>query len=101
MAICGTFSIILNKVYDKKIAESTSQFIRDRTKIDFLTFIPKISLKERGNKPEVEIKLEDFCTNAMKTVENYLDVDKILELAAKSEFKEYMGFKDILNRFSG
>jgi len=97
----NTAGIILNKVYDKKIAESTSQFIRDRTKIDFLTFIPKISLKERGNKPEVEIKLEDFCTNAMKTVENYLDVDKILELAAKSEFKEYMGFKDILNRFSG
>ena len=83
-----------------KIAESTSQFIKNRTKTDFLTFVPKINLTERGNMPEVEIKLEDFCMNAIKTVENYLEVDKILELAVESEFKEYIGFTDILNRFS-
>ena len=96
----NTAGIILNKVYDMKIAESTSQFIKNRTKTDFLTFVPKINLTERGNMPEVEIKLEDFCMNAIKTVENYLEVDKILELAVESEFKEYIGFTDILNRFS-
>jgi len=95
----NTVGIILNKVYDKKIAESTIQFIKNRTKTDFLTFIPKVSLTERGNIPEVEIKLEDFCFNAMKTVENHLDVDKILKLAAKSEFKGYTEFKDILGHF--
>lgn len=96
----NTVGIILNKVYDKKIAESTTQFIKDKTKTDFLTFIPKVNLTERGNIPEVEIKLEDFCFNAMKTVENHLDVDKILKLASRSEFNKYTEFNDILHHFS-
>ena len=60
----------------------------------------KSSLTERGNIPEVEIKLEDFCLNAMKTVESYLDVDKILELAKMPEFSGYKKYKDILDGFS-
>ena len=79
-----TAGIILNKVYDNKIADSASEFIKNRTKTDFLTLIPKVSLTERGNTPEIEIKLEDFCLNAMKTVENYFDVDKIIKISSKS-----------------
>ena len=90
----------MNKVYDERIAESTSQFIKNRTKTDFLTFIPKISLTERGNMPEVEIKLEDFCLNAMNTVENYLDIGKIIKLAEEPKFKNYIEFKEILDRFT-
>jgi cobyric acid synthase len=94
----NTVGVILNKVYDEKIAEATSSFIE--TKTDFLTLVPKVSLTERGNIPEVEIKLEDFCLNAMKTVESYLDVDKILELAKMPEFSGYKKYKDILDEFS-
>ena len=96
----NTAGIILNKVYDKEIGESTSKFIKRRAKTDFLTFIPKIDLTERGNIPEVEIKLEDFCLNAMKTVENYLDTDKLLKLAVEPKFNDYNTFKDILDHFS-
>ena len=96
----NTAGIILNKVYDKEIGESTSKFIKRKTKTDFLTFIPKIDLTERGNIPEVEIKLEDFCLNAMKTVENYLDTDKLLKLAVEPKFNNYSTFKDILDHFS-
>ena len=96
----NTAGIILNKVYDKEIGESTSKFIKRKTKTDFLTFIPKIDLTERGNIPEVEIKLEDFCLNAMKTVENYLDTDKLLKLAVEPKFNDYNTFKDILDHFS-
>ena len=96
----NTAGIIINKVYDKGIGESTSKFIKHRTKTDFLTFIPKIDLTERGNIPEVEIKLEDFCLNAMKTVENYLDTDKLLKLAVEPKFNDYSTFKDILDHFS-
>ncbi len=96
----NTAGVILNKVYDEKIAESTFKFIKSKTGIDFLTLVPKVKITERGNMPEIEIKLEDFCLNAMKTVEKYLDVDKILELAAKPKFKEYMEYEEILNRFS-
>jgi cobyric acid synthase len=94
----NTAGVILNKVYDEKIAETTSSFIK--TKTDFLTIVPKVSLTERGNIPEVEIKLEDFCLNAMKTVESYLDVDKILELAKMPEFRGYKKYEDILDDFS-
>jgi cobyric acid synthase len=97
----NTAGIILNKVYDKKIAESAIKFIKNRIKTDFLISIPKVSLTERGNIPEVEIKLEDFCLNAMKTVESYLDVEKILKVAAEPEFKGYTKFEDILAHFSG
>ena len=94
----NTVGVILNKVYDEKIAEATSSFIE--TKTDFLTLVPKVNLTERGNIPEVEIKLEDFCLNAMKTVESYLDVDKILDLAKLPEFSGYKKYKDILDGFS-
>ena len=92
--------IILNKVYDEEIAESTSQFILNRTKTDFLTFIPKISITERGNIPEVEIKLEDFCFNAMNTVESYFDVKRLLKLAVEPKFDGYTEFEDIYEYFS-
>jgi len=95
-----TAGIILNKVYDEKIAESTYKFIKNKTDTNFITLIPKIKITERGNMPEVEIKLEDFCLNAMKTVEKYVNIDKIVELAAKPDFKEYMEYKDIIERFS-
>jgi cobyric acid synthase len=95
-----TVGIILNKVYDERIAESTSQFIKNRTKTDFLTFIPKIRLTERGNMPEVEIKLDDFCLNAMNTIENYLDIEKIIKLAEEPKFKNYIEFKEIMDRFT-
>jgi cobyric acid synthase len=94
----NTVGVVLNKVYDEKIAESTSKFIRSRT--DYLALIPKVSLTERGNIPEIEIKLEEFCLNAMKTVESYLDVDKILKLAKEIEFNGYREYDDILDKFT-
>ncbi|MGB9201143.1 AAA family ATPase [Methanobacterium sp.] len=97
----NTAGIILNKVYDEGIAESTSQFIKDKTKTEFLTFIPKIQLTERGNMPEVEIKLDDFCLNAMETAQNYLDIGKIIKLAEEPKFNNYMEFKEIIDRFTG
>ncbi len=97
----NTVGIILNKVYDEEIAESTSQFIKNSTKTDFLTFIPKVQLTARGNIPEVEIKLDDFCYNAMKTVENYLDTEKIIKLSENPKFNHYIEFEKIINLFSG
>lgn len=94
-----TSGVILNKVYDEKIAESAVSFIRKRTGLDFVGEIPKVHLTERGNIPEVEIKLEEFCFNAMKTVDKYLDVDKIVAMAKEPEFKGYSDYKTILDVF--
>lgn len=97
----NTVGIILNKVYDKKIGESVQEIITAKTGADYIALIPKVKLKERGNMPEVEIKLEDFCLSAMNTVEKYLNVDKILNLASTPEFKGYTKYEDILKEFSG
>ncbi len=95
----NTAGVILNKVYDPKIAEDVSGYIESSLKPDYFATVPKVSLKERGNMPEVEIKLEDFCMSAIKTVEQYLDIDKILELAAIPNFSGYKEFNKILDNF--
>jgi hypothetical protein len=50
--------------------------------------------------PEVEIKLDDFCLNAMKTVENCLDIEKIIKLAEEPKFNNYIEFNEIIDRFT-
>lgn len=95
----NTVGVILNKVYDEKIADKAGEYIKSRIKPDYFVTIPKVKLKERGNIPEVEIKLEDFCLNAVKTVEKYLDVDEIIKLAATPNFSGYKDFNTLLNRF--
>ncbi len=95
----NTKGVILNKVYNEKIAEHACQYIKSRTGIDFVELIPKISIRERGNIPEVEIKLEEFCLNAMKTAEKHMDVDKIFKIADEPIFQGYLSFEEILKRF--
>lgn len=94
-----TRGVILNKVYDEGIAGSASSFIKLRTGLDFVETVPKVKLAERGNTPEVEIKLEDFCLNAMRTVEENLDVERIIQIAEEIEFNGYDSFDDILKVF--
>jgi cobyric acid synthase len=95
-----TKGVILNKVYDKSISEIASLFITKRTNVDVIGEVPKIKMTDRGNTPEVEIKLEEFCMHAMKTVEEYLNVDQILKMAKTPEFSGYLSYKDIIKGFS-
>ena len=80
---------ILNKVYDKKIADIAQNYIKRETDLEFIEQIPKIKIEERGNTPEVELKLDEFCLNAMDTVNKFLNVDKIVEMADYTEFFFY------------
>jgi cobyric acid synthase len=96
----NTVGVILNKVYDNKIAEAATNYIEEQIKPDYQATVPKVSLTERGNTPEVEIKLEDFCINAIKTVETNLDVDRIIKLAEKPKYRGYEEYNEILDRFS-
>ncbi len=95
-----TSGVILNRVYDKSISKTASSFIKNRTDVDVIGEVPKIKMKERGNTPEVEIKLEDFCLSAMKTVEEHLNIHQILEMAQIPQFKGYMPYDDILKSFN-
>lgn len=94
-----TRGIILNKVYDEKIFEIAQNYLKNKTHLDFVKGVPKAKIKERGNIPEVEIRLEEFCFNAMETVESYLNVEKIYEIAEKPGFAGYSSHKDIISNF--
>lgn len=95
----NTVGLILNKVYDSKIAGEATKHIKSRINPEYFATIPKVKLKERGNMPEVEIKLEDFCLNAIETVEKYLDLEKIVELATTPQFSGYKDFNTLVNSF--
>ncbi len=94
-----TSGVILNRVYDKSISKLASSFITKMTDVDVIGEIPKIKMTERGNTPEVEIKLEEFCMHAMKTVEEHLNVEEILKIAKIPEFNGYLSYYDIINSF--
>ena len=91
--------VILNKVYDEEIGKSALEYIKTNIDVEFSGLVPKIKLKERGNIPEVELKLEEFCLHAMNTIETHIDPEKILSLAQKPEFRGYMSYQDILENF--
>lgn len=92
--------VILNKVYDEKIAENARNYIKSNTGMDFVELIPKIKIKQRGNIPEIEIQLDEFCLNAMDTVQRYIDAEKIIEMVDQPSFEGYLSFEEILKRFS-
>jgi cobyric acid synthase len=95
-----TSGVILNRVYDKSISKVASEFITKRTDVDVIGEVPKIKMTDRGNTPEVEIKLEEFCLNAIKTVEEHLNVDGIIKMAKIPNFNGYLSYEDILSSFS-
>ncbi len=95
-----TEGVILNRVYNESISKIASSFITRRTNVAVIGSFPKIKMTDRGNTPEVEIRLEEFCMHAMNTVEKYLNVDKLFKMAKIPKFNGYMSYKDILKGFS-
>jgi cobyric acid synthase len=94
-----TKGVILNKVYDEKIGNTAQNYIKIRTGLDSVDLVPKIKMEDRGNIPEVEIRLEEFCLNAMKTVEKHLDVNKIMGMADRPKFNGYDSYNRIVENF--
>lgn len=95
-----TKGVILNKVYDEKIGENARKYINKNVDVEFVELIPKVRMAERGNIPEVEIKLEEFCFHATNTVENHVDPENIMKMAEKPLFTDYLSYPEILKRIS-
>ncbi len=94
-----TVGVILNRVYDHFISREASSFIKKRTNVEVIGEIPKIKMIERGNIPEVEIRLDEFGLNAFKAVEEHLNIHEILKMSRIPEFNGYMVYEDILRNF--
>ncbi len=95
-----TKGVILNKFYDDEIAENARKYIANNIVVDYVELIPRIRIEARGNIPEVEMKLEEFCLHAMNTVLDNMDVQKIIDIAEKPVFSDYLSFEDILKSYS-
>ena len=89
--------ILLNKVYNEEIFNSTVPYIRKETDVDYIDSIEKLKLKMRGTTPEIEIKYDIFSKIALETVEKNLDIKKIASLASKISFNRYLTFDEIKN----
>lgn len=50
--------------------------------VQLLGTIPKLNLEHRGMIPEVEIRYEEFCAQAIEAAEKSLNIDLITEIAA-------------------
>lgn len=92
--------VIFNRVYDSEIFQRASQILKNDPDLEMIGAVPKVKLSKRGGTPEVEIKLEEFCLKALKTVEENLDLEKILNLAEKPDFRGYLSLEEILNNFN-
>ena len=93
--------IILNKIYNQEILDNVVPYIRENTNIDNIQSIRKQKLEKRGNTPEVEIRYDEFCQTAYRTVEENLNVENIIELAEPVKFNDYLKFDEIKERFEG
>ncbi len=92
--------VIFNRVYDLGIFQKASQIFKKDPELEMIGAVPKVKLSKRGGTPEVEIKLEEFCLMALKTVEENLDLEKIINLPKKPEFRGYMPIDEIQKNFN-
>lgn len=92
--------IILNKVYNQEILDNVIPYIKKNTGISNIQSIKKQKLEKRGNTPEVEIRYDEFCEAAYKTIEDNLDIDKIIAALKPVNFNNYLTFEEIKKLFN-
>jgi cobyrinic acid a,c-diamide synthase len=80
-----TVGIILNKVYLNYMSDETRSVVRqafEKAGAEVLGIVPVSDLEGRGAIPEVEIKYEEFTAKALELVEQSVNMDRIVEVAA-------------------
>jgi cobyrinic acid a,c-diamide synthase len=93
--------IILNKVHTSYFTDEIKNFVTSAFKkvgVELLGIIPKIQLEGRGTIPEIEIKYEEFGAKAIQNIEQFLDLDALLRLAAPP-VRSSVSYETVLNKF--
>jgi len=81
----NTTGVILNKLHVSYMTKETVSMMRQafaNVGVQLLGMVPRLNLAHRGMIPEVEIRYEDFCAQAVEAVEKSLDLDLIAKVAA-------------------
>jgi cobyric acid synthase len=87
-----TAGVILNKVYLDYINTETRVIVKkafDLADAELLGILPITDVEGRGAIPEVEIRYEKFCEKALAIAENYLNLNKIVEVAKPLALNEF------------
>lgn len=80
--------VILNKMllsYLTNEIRTVMQQAFENAGVELVGIVPRIDLEGRGAIPEIEIKYEEFGAKALEIAEAYLDLDKIVALAAPAQ----------------
>ncbi len=93
--------VILNKVRTSYLTEEIKQLIKQSLQnvgVDLLGMVPRMELEGRGMIPEIEIRYEEFGAKAIEAAEQYIDLNKLTELAAPPT-KTQVDYKEFSNKF--
>jgi cobyrinic acid a,c-diamide synthase len=83
-----TTGVILNKLHISYMTKETVELMNQAfagVGVELLGSIPKLNLEHRGMIPEVEIRYEEFCAQAVAAAEKSLNLDLITKVAAPPE----------------
>ena len=86
-----TVGVILNKVYLNYMSDETRAVVKqafERAGTEVLGIVPVSDLEGRGAIPEVEIKYEEFTAKAVELAEKWVNIDRVVEVAAPFEMTE-------------
>ncbi|WNZ28910.1 MAG: AAA family ATPase [Candidatus Bathyarchaeota archaeon] len=93
--------IILNKVHTSyftpKIRDSVESAFNN-VGVELIGIIPKIQLEGRGAIPEIEIDYKEFGDQAIKNIEESLDLDALIRLAAPP-VRSSVSYETVLKKF--
>ena len=94
--------VILNKVHTSYMSDEIYHFTKSAFSnlgVELLGIVPRIKLEERGAIPEIELKYEEFGANAIETVEQSLDLDKLIKMALPP-VKTQVNYTKFLEKFN-
>jgi cobyric acid synthase len=83
-----TTGVILNKLHISYMTKETVELMEQAfagVGVELLGMVPKLNLEHRGMIPEVEIRYEEFCAQAVAAAEKSLNLDLITKVAAPPE----------------
>jgi cobyric acid synthase len=96
-----TAGVILNKVYLNYISDETRVVVKqafEKAGAEVLGIVPVSDLEGRGAIPEVEIKYEEFTAKAIELVEQWTNIDKVVEVASPFAMTE-LNYEAIVAKF--
>jgi len=105
----NTTGVILNKLHVSYMTKETvamMQRVFAKVGVQLLGMVPRLNLEHRGMIPEVEIRYEDFCAQAVNAVEKSLDFDLLMKVATPPKPVEIdydaltVKFKNLLTNYT-